>query len=58
MSEEIKFCPMLTTVRAGQASYMVCQTNCVFFIDDECVFLTTAKLLKEIAKEKEQKNSK
>ncbi len=55
MSEEVKFCPMLTIVRAGQASYMICQTNCVFFVDDECVFITTAKLLKETAKQKDQK---
>ncbi len=55
MSEEVKFCPMLTIVRAGQASYLACQyTTCVFFVDDECVFITTAKLLKEMAKQKEK----
>jgi len=50
MSEEVKFCPMLTTVVAGQANYMICQTTCVFFVDNECVFITTAKMLKELAK--------
>ena len=50
--EEVKFCPLLTVVRAGQANYMVCQTNCVFYIEGECAFVTTAKLLKEIAKPK------
>ena len=47
--DEVKFCPLLTIVRAGQASYMVCQTNCIFFLEDECAFITTAKLLKEVA---------
>ena len=56
MSEiEVKFCPLLTTVNAGQVNYMVCQTNCVFYVDDECVFITTSKLLKETAKKKDQK---
>jgi hypothetical protein len=50
--EEVKFCPLLTVVRAGQANYMVCQTNCVFYVEDECAFVTSAKLLKEIAKPK------
>ena len=45
--EEIKFCPLLTVVRGGQANYMVCQANCVFYIEGECAFITTAKLLKE-----------
>ncbi len=48
--EEVKFCPLLTVVKAGQASYMVCQTNCVFYVEGECAFITTAKLLKEIAR--------
>jgi hypothetical protein len=52
MAEEIKFCPLLTIVRAGQANYMVCQTNCVFFLDDECAFITTAKVLKGSPKPK------
>jgi hypothetical protein len=59
MSEEIKFCPLLTIVRAGQASYSVCKINCVFFVDDECVFITTAKTLKMAkttdTKQKDQK---
>jgi hypothetical protein len=50
MPEEVRFCPLLTVVRAGQASYMVCQTNCVFYVEGECAFVTTAKLLKEIVK--------
>ncbi|MFC1713830.1 hypothetical protein ACFL6S_09185 [Candidatus Poribacteria bacterium] len=53
MSEvEVKFCPLLTIVNAGQANYMVCQTNCTFYIEDECVFITTARLLKEVANPK------
>jgi len=48
--EEVKFCPLLTIVRAGQANYMVCQATCVFYLENECAFVTTAKLLKEIAK--------
>ena len=53
MSEvEVKFCPLLTVVKAGQANYMVCQTNCVFYIEDECAFITTARLLKEVANPK------
>jgi hypothetical protein len=48
--EEVKFCPLLTVVKAGQASYMVCQTNCVFYVEGECAFITTAKLLKEITR--------
>ena len=48
MSEvEVKFCPLLTIVNAGQANYMVCQTNCVFYLEDECAFITTARTLKE-----------
>ena len=45
--DEVKFCPLLTIVRAGQANYMVCQTNCTFYLEDECAFITTARLLKE-----------
>lgn len=48
MTEEVRFCPLLTVVRAGQANYMVCQTNCVFYLEEECAFLTTAKVLKEM----------
>lgn len=48
MAEEVRFCPLLTVVRAGQANYMVCQTNCVFFLEEECAFLTSAKILKEM----------
>ena len=48
MAEEVKFCPLLTIIRAGQANYMVCQTNCAFFLDDECAFITAAKVLKDI----------
>jgi len=51
MPEEVRFCPLLTIVKAGQANYMVCQTNCVFYVDGECAFVTTAKLLKEIVKQ-------
>lgn len=48
MSEiEVKFCPLLTRMDAGQANYMVCQTNCAFYLENECAFITTAKLLKE-----------
>ncbi len=48
MSEvEVRFCPLLTIVNAGQANYMVCQNNCTFYIEDECVFVTTVRLLKE-----------
>ena len=52
MTEEVKFCPLLTIVRAGQANYMVCQTNCVFYVEGECAFITTARLLKEVVKPK------
>jgi hypothetical protein len=52
MTEEVRFCPLLTIVRAGQANYMVCQTNCVFYTEGECAFITTAKLLKEVVKPK------
>ena len=45
--DEVKFCPLLTIADAGRANYMVCQTNCTFYVEDECVFITTAKLLKE-----------
>lgn len=48
MAEEVRFCPLLTVVRAGQANYMVCQTNCVFYLEEECAFLTAAKILKEM----------
>jgi hypothetical protein len=48
MTEEVRFCPLLTVVRAGQANYMTCQTTCAFFIDDECAFITTSKMLKEL----------
>ena len=48
MTEEVRFCPLLTVVRAGQANYMTCQSTCVFFIDDECAFITTSKMLKEL----------
>lgn len=50
--DEIRFCPLITVVRAGQPTYMVCQTNCVFYLEDECAFITTAKLLKENVKPK------
>jgi len=50
--DEVKFCPLLTIVRAGQANYMICQNTCVFYIDGECAFITAAKSLKEIAKPK------
>ena len=50
--DEVKFCPLLTIVRAGQANYMVCQNNCVFYMDDECAFITTARTLKELKKSK------
>ncbi len=48
--EEVKFCPLLTIVRAGQVNYGVCKTNCIFYLEGECAFITTAKLLKEVAK--------
>ncbi len=50
--DEVRFCPLLTIVKAGQPTYMVCQTNCVFYLEDECAFITTAKLLKESVKPK------
>ena len=52
--EEVKFCPMLTVIRPGQTreSYTACQFNCVFYLDGECAFITTAKLLKEAVKPK------
>ena len=50
--DEVKFCPLLTIVRAGQANYMVCQTNCTFYLEGECAFVTTARLLKGTAKPK------
>ena len=53
MSEvEVKFCPLLTIVNAGQANYMVCQNNCAFYIEDECAFITTARLLKKVVNPK------
>jgi hypothetical protein len=48
MTEEVRFCPLLTVVRAGEAKYVICQHTCVFFIDDECAFITTSKMLKEL----------
>ena len=50
MSEEVRFCPLLTVVKAGQPNYMVCQSNCVFYLDGECAFVTAAKMLKEFGK--------
>jgi len=48
MSEqEVKFCPLLTVVKAGQVTYEVCKINCVFYVDNECAFVTTARLLKQ-----------
>lgn len=49
-NENVRFCPLLTIVKAGQANYMVCQSNCVFFLDEECAFITSAKALKAIIK--------
>ncbi len=48
MAEEVRFCPLLTVVKAGQANYMMCQSTCVFFLDGECAFITTTKMLKEL----------
>ena len=45
--DEVKFCPLLTVVNEGRANYMVCQTNCTFYVEDECAFVATARLLKE-----------
>ena len=50
--DEVKFCPLLTIVKAGQANYMVCQTNCAFYLEDECAFITTARVLKGTMKSK------
>jgi len=47
MADDVKFCPLLTIVKAGQANYMVCQKNCAFYLDDECAFITTSRILKE-----------
>lgn len=58
MAEEVRFCPLLTVVRAGQANYMVCQTNCVFFLEEECAFLTATKILKEIRSKSLEFNKK
>jgi hypothetical protein len=52
MAEEIKFCPLLTVVRAGQASYLACQTTCVFYLENECAFITSSKALKELMRSK------
>ncbi|HGE71875.1 TPA: hypothetical protein ENX78_13620 [Candidatus Poribacteria bacterium] len=52
MTEEVRFCPLLTVVKAGQANYMMCQSTCVFFLDNECAFITTAKILKELSRSK------
>jgi hypothetical protein len=52
MAEEIRFCPLLTVVKAGQANYMACQETCVFFLENECAFITTAKTLKELMRSK------
>jgi len=52
MTEEVRFCPLLTVVKAGQANYMMCQSTCVFFLDNECAFVTTAKILKELLRSK------
>jgi len=50
MSEEnVRFCPLLTVVRAGQVEYGICKINCVFYLDGECAFITTARLLKQSA---------
>ena len=50
--DEVKFCPPPTVLKAGQPSYMVCQSTCVFYLEGECAFITTAKLLKELVKPK------
>lgn len=50
--DEIKFCPLLTIVKAGQANYMVCQSTCAFYVEGECAFVTTAKMMKELVKPK------
>lgn len=52
MAEEVRFCPLLTVVRAGQANYLTCQSTCVFFLDGECAFITTTKILKELLQTK------
>ncbi len=52
MAEEVKFCPFLTVVRAGQATYLTCQTTCIFYLGNECAFITIARALKETAKPK------
>jgi len=52
MAEEVKFCPLLTIVRAGQPNYMACQATCVFFIENECALITSAKALKELMRSK------
>lgn len=49
MPDEVKFCPLLTVVRAGQATYLTCQATCVFYIEGECAFITATKLLKQLA---------
>ncbi|MBD3180781.1 hypothetical protein GF312_00715 [Candidatus Poribacteria bacterium] len=58
MPDDIRFCPLLTIVKAGQPNYMVCQANCVFYLDGECAFITTAKLLKDNADSKTNEESK
>ena len=50
MPDRVTFCPLITIVKEGQANYMSCQSTCVFYVEDECVFITTAKMLKEMAK--------
>ena len=52
MSEETTFCPLMTVVKEERANYMVCQTNCVFHVGDECAFIATARLLKEVVRPK------
>jgi len=52
MAEEVRFCPLLTVVRAGQANYIACQETCVFFLENECAFITTSKILKELMRSK------
>ena len=52
MAEEVRFCPLLTVVRAGQANYISCQATCVFYLENECAFITTSKILKELMRSK------
>lgn len=39
-----KFCPLLTY----SGKYMVCQANCVFYLDDRCAFISTASAINSI----------